>query len=164
MEDTGIKVCKDADSEGTKGIGDLGVGGEANGREVVDDVADEADDDHHRHLLPFALVDDDQAQRKGRDENEGEPGWRFCSARHFGDSVRIDTAVKGRPDGDAETEEKGINDCVDHADGARDDIFGLEFQRAAEDGVTWKDKGDGRLRQCRETEEATIVDGAESTS
>ena len=73
MTDAGVQVAKDADSEGAEGVCDLGVGGEAEGGEVVDDVADERDEQHDGHLFPFAVVDDDEAEGEGRDEDEFPP-------------------------------------------------------------------------------------------
>jgi len=60
--------------------------------------------------------------------------------------VRIDAAIEGCPNCDAESQKKGIDDCVNHADGARNDVSRLKLQRATEDSIAWKDKSDRRLR------------------
>jgi len=141
----GVHVAEDADSEGAEGVCDLGVGGEAHGRVVVDDIADEGDEQHDGHLLDFALVDDNEAEGEGRDEDDAEPVRHAGRAGGSGDGVRVDGAVDGGPDCDAEAQEEGVDDCIDHPDGAGDDAPGLELEGAAEDGVAGEDEGDGGL-------------------
>ncbi len=68
-----VEVSDDADGEGAEGVGDLGVGREALGGEMVDDVAGEGDDEHDGHLFVPALVDDDETEREGGHEDEFEP-------------------------------------------------------------------------------------------
>ena len=128
----GIEVAEDADGEGAEGVCDLGVAGEAGGGEVVDDVAGEGDEEHDGHLLEFALVDDDEAEGEGRDEDEGVPARVLGAADDVRGCARGDAAVEGGADGDAEAEEEGVDDGVNHADRAGDDVARLEFEGAAD--------------------------------
>lgn len=128
----GVEVAQHADGEGAEGVGDLGVADEAAGREVVDDEAGEGDDEHDGGLFPFALVDDDEAEGEGRDEEEGVVGGHGVTADDFGGSGAVEAAVDGSADCDAETEEEGVDDCVYHADGAGDDVAGLELEGTAD--------------------------------
>ncbi len=102
MEEPGIEVSEDAHGERTEGVCDLGVGGEADGGEVVHDVADEADEEHDGDLFPFALVDDDEAESEGGNKNEREPAGGGVLARDLGGGVGIDAAVERGSDCDAE--------------------------------------------------------------
>ena len=90
----GVEVSEHADGEGAEGVCDLGVAGEAEGAEVVDDVAGEGDGEHDGHLLEFALVDDDEAEGEGRDEDEGVPGWVLGPADNVRGCFRGDAAVE----------------------------------------------------------------------
>ena len=108
MPQTGVEIAQDADGQGAEGVGDLGIADEAEGREVVDDVAGKGDDEHDGDLFPFALVDDDEAEGEGWNEDEGVVGGERVPAGHFGRGVGVQTAVEGGTDGDAETEEEGV--------------------------------------------------------
>ena len=102
MEEPGVEVSEDAYCEGTQGVCNLGVGGEADGREVVDDVADEADEEHDGDLFPFALIDDDQAKGEWGDKDEGEPLGGASFTRDSGSGVGINATVEGGSDCNAE--------------------------------------------------------------
>ena len=126
-----VEVAEHADGEGAERVGHLRVGREAFGREVVDDVAGEGDDDHDGRLAPFRLVDDDQAHCEQGDEHECVVrGKRRCTGC-CGRCVLVDEAVDGGAYGDAEAEKQGVYDCVDHPYRTGDDGARLEFQRAA---------------------------------
>ena len=131
MTKAGIQVTKDTDGERAEGVGDLGVGCEAHGGEVVNDVACEGDTEHDGHLLEFALVDDDEAEGERGDEDEGEPFRGFGAADDVGGGVCGNAAVEGGADGDAKAEEKRVYNSVHHADGASDYAFRLELEGTA---------------------------------
>ena len=128
VAETAVEVPDDADGEGAERVGDLGVGGEALGGEMVDDVAGEGDDEHDGHLLGAAVVDEDEAEGEGGHEDELEPDGHAGPAGGVVGGVAVDGAVDGGADGDAEAEEQGVDDGVDHADGAGDHVAGLEFE------------------------------------
>lgn len=132
MAEAGIEVAEAADRERAEGVGDLGVVGDARGGEVVDEEAGKGDEEHDGHLLGFSVVDDDEAEGEGWDEEEGVPGRVFGAASYVGVRFFVETAVEGGPDCDAEAEEEGVDDCIDHADRAGDDVFGLELEGAAD--------------------------------
>lgn len=73
----------------------------------------------------------------------------------------VNATIDGGADRGAEAEEKGINDCVDHADGAGNDASRLEFEGAAKNGVAWQDECNGRLGEGGETKDISTADGAE---
>ena len=124
----GVEVTQHANGEGAEGICDLGVADEASSGEVIDDEADERDDEHDGCLFPFSLVDDDEAEGERRDEEEGVGGGEGVAADDFGGCLVVKAAVDGGADCDAEAEEEGVDDRVDHAYGAGDDVAGLEFE------------------------------------
>lgn len=128
----GVEVAEGADRERADGVGDLGVGGDFRGDEVVDNVASEGDEEHGGHLLEFPVVDDDEAEGEGWDEDEGIPGGVLGSASYIGVGFLVERAVQGGPDCDAEAEEEGVDDGIDHADRAGDDVFGLKLEGAAD--------------------------------
>ena len=40
---------------------------------MIDDISDHSNAEHDGHLFEFALVDDDEAEGEGRDEDEWVP-------------------------------------------------------------------------------------------
>ena len=135
MTQTGVEVPQHAYGESAEGVCDLGVTDEAAGGEAVDEEAGESDDEHDGGLFPFALVDDNEAEGEGRDEEEGVVGGEGVAADDFGGGGAVEAAVDGGADCDAEAKEEGVDNRVDHADGAGDDVAGLELQRAADWGI-----------------------------
>ena len=164
MAETAVEVGDDADGEGAERVCDLRVGGEAAGGEVVDDVARKGDEEHNGDLLGAAVVDDDEAEGEGGHEDEGPPGGHAGLAGGVVGGGLVDGAEDGGADGDAEAEEEAVDDGVDHADGAGEDVAGLQLEGAAEDDVAWEDHGDGGLGQGGETEYAAALDGTEGSS
>lgn len=132
MTQTGVEVAQHADGKGAEGICDLGVADEVACGEVIDEEAGEGDDEHHGGLFPFALIDDDETEGEGRDEEEGVVGGHGVAADDFGGGGAVEAAVDGSADCDAETEEEGVDDCIYHADGAGDDVAGLELEGTAD--------------------------------
>lgn len=132
VAEAGVEIAEGADRERTDGISDLGVGGDFRGDEVVDNVACEGDDEHDGHLLEFSVIDDDEAEGEGGDEDERVPGRVFGSAGYIGVGFFVECAIEGGPDCDAEAEEKGVDDGIDHADRAGDDVFGLKLEGTAD--------------------------------
>ena len=95
MKASGIYVPEETDGEGAQRVRDLSVGGEAESGEVIDHVADEGENDHHWHLLPLALVDDDKAEGERRDEYEGIPHrLHRIAASHRRCGIFVDPSVK----------------------------------------------------------------------
>lgn len=131
MLEARVEVAENADGKGAEGISDLGVGREAFGGKVVDDVAGKGDDEHDGGLAPFRLVDDDQTHGEWGHEYEGIVRWKRSGAGRCGCCVLVHEAVDRRAYSDAEAEEEGVDDCVDHSYRTRDDGPRLEFQGAA---------------------------------
>ena len=179
MTKAGIQVTKDTDGERAEGVGDLGVGCEAHGGEVVDNVAHEGDAEHDGHLLEFPLVDDHKAEGERWDEDEGEPFRSFSAADDVGGGVFGDAAVERGADCDAKAEKERIYNSVHHADGASDYAFGLELEGAADckvdfsaarrlwptclargsltDDISRQDQSNRTLRQRREAKKFSIT-------
>ena len=158
MPDPRPQVRQDTNGEGAERLSNLFVVGEAEGGVVVDEVSDNGQKEHGWHLLPLALVDDDETGREGQDEDDFPPKGIAGRACDVGGSGRVDGAVDGGANGDAEAEEKGVNYGVDHADGAGDDVLRLQFEGAAEDGVAREDEGNGGLGEGGEAEGLAVVD------
>lgn len=131
MTEARVHIPSNANGESAKSVCDLGVGWEANGGEVVDDVTKEGDYDHDGHILPLALVDDNQAESEGRYEHEGVPGRHSAFACDVGGGMPINASVEWSADGDAVAKEKGVNNGIDHPNRARDDVTGLKLEWAA---------------------------------
>ena len=99
---------------------------------MIDDEAGEGDDNHHRCLFPFTLVDDNETEGKGWDEEKG-PIWghRFlaCYGRR---GMFVDHTEYRGANCDTEAKKEGVNDGVNHADAACNDITGLKLKGTAD--------------------------------
>lgn len=126
-----VQIPHHTDRQSPERVGDLRVRREPESREVVDHVPGEGNDQHRRHLLPFTLVDDDEAESKGRDEDEGEPRRSRRAARNRRCSIRIDPAVERGSNRDAIAKEERIYDGVHHANRASQDIARLQLESTA---------------------------------
>lgn len=127
-----VQITEDTDGEGAEGVSDLRVRRELARREVVGDEAGEGDEEHRGGLFERALVDDDEAECERGDEEEGvEAGHRRVACDGRG-GVGVQPAVEGRADGDAEAEEEGVDDSVDHADRSGHDALRLKLEGAAD--------------------------------
>lgn len=135
VAEAAVQVADDADGEGAERVCDLGVGREALGREVVDNVAGEGDDEHDGHLLKPALVDDDKAEGEGGHEDEFEPDRHGGPASGVVGRVLVNGAKDGGADRDAKAEKQRVYHRVDHADGTSDDVARLELKRATKNCV-----------------------------
>lgn len=145
MAEAAVEVAQDADDEGAEGGGDLRAGGEALGAEVVGDVTGEGDQEHDGDLAPFGLVDEREAE--GEEDDEGKVlevlvADRAGGAGVLGRGVRVEQAIHGGADRDAEPEEQRVDNGVDHAHGAGDDAARLQFQTGAQHQVSGQDQRD----------------------
>ena len=70
-------------------------------------------------------------------------------------------AVEDGADSDAETEEERVDDGVDHADRAGNDVLALEFERCAKDHETRENESDTGLGHGTEAEDLLAIAAAD---
>lgn len=75
-------------------------------RKEINSIADEGDEDHDGSLLPFRLIDNDQAQGESRHEYESIERWERGRASCSRRCVFVDEAVDCGTYRDSEAEEK----------------------------------------------------------
>lgn len=99
---------------------------------MVNDKADDSDDNHDRHLLPLALVDDDKTKGKSRDEYDLMGKRHFPLAGDRGGGILIQSSVESGADCNTKSEEERVNHGIDHAYGASNNVARLKLKRAAD--------------------------------
>ena len=104
---------------------------------MVDDVSGKGDDEHYRHLLVPALVDNDETECEGGHEDEFEPYWHGGPASGLVGRILIDGTENRGADRDAKAEKQRVYYSVDHAHGTSDYVPRLKLKRATQDCVAW---------------------------
>ena len=137
MAQAAVEVSDDANGEGAEGVSYLGVGGEALGGEMVDNVPGKGDDEHYRHLLVPALVDDDETERERGHEDKFVPDRHGCPASGFVGRILIDGTENRGADRDTKAQKQRVYHGIYHTDGTSDDVPRLKLKRATEDCVAW---------------------------
>lgn len=106
MSHSRIQVPQYTDSQCSKRVRDLGIGGKFLSREEVDNVTHTGDCQHDWYLLPFGLVDDTEAKREGGDEEEAVVLIHLVGAGGRRGGVGVHKTIDSGADSDAETEEQ----------------------------------------------------------